>query len=303
MLHVTNGDSVSLDRSGLGGQVLIWRDVLHDGPVPAGLAFDELTRLRSIFLGSVWPGSAPEESLAQRDATLARFEEHEEVVLWFEHDLFDQLQLIQILDWLHARSASATRLSMISVDRYLGNLTGDQLAALWPNRHTITAREFDLAVDAWRAFRAPDPIDLEALLRRDTSALPFLAGAMRRHLQQFPSVENGLARTEQQILELVEEGQNDFRKLFRADQQREERIFMGDTSFARYIHGLATCRRPLLIDEDGVYRITPTGREVLAAQADHVRLNGINRWLGGVHLSGTEALWRWNERAQRLVRH
>jgi hypothetical protein len=122
-------------------------------------------------------------------------------------------------------------------------------------------------------------------------------------LQQFPSVENGLARTERQILQLVDEGRTDFPSLFRADQQREERIFMGDTSFARYVRGLSDCRHPLLQDAEGGYSLTPTGRELLASRADHVRLNGINRWLGGVHLVGAEALWRWDERTQRLARH
>jgi hypothetical protein len=303
MLHVTNGTSVSLDRTGLGGEILAWVDVLHEGPVPAGLGQSALSRLRGIFLDSVWPGDSPAaDTLARRDRTLARFTEHEEVALWFEHDLYDQLQLIQILDWFHGRTSGTTRLSLICVDRYLGSLTGQQLATLWPSRHTVTSAEFDLAGEAWRAFRSPDPMELEHLRQRDTGALPFLAGALLRHLQQFPSVENGLARTERQILGLVDAGRSDFASLFRADQQREERIFMGDASFARYVRGLSECRQPLLRDADG-YSLTPNGREVLAGRADHVRLNGINRWLGGVHLLGAEALWRWDEARQRLVRH
>ena len=239
MLHVTNGASVSLDRTGLGGEILTWQDVLHEGPVPAGLGQEELSRLRGIFLDSAWPGpSSAAEVLAQRDRALARFTEHEEVALWFEHDLYDQLQLIQILDWFHGRASGTTRLSLISIDDYLGRLTGEQLATLWTGRHTITPAELDLAAEAWHAFRSPDPIDLENLLGSDTLALPFLAGALLRHLQQFPSVENGLARTERQILELVDDGRTSFGSLFRADQQREERIFMGDGSFARYVRGL-----------------------------------------------------------------
>jgi hypothetical protein len=303
MLHVTNGTSVSLDRTGLGGDILTWVDVLHEGPVPAGLGQSELSRLRGIFLDGVWPGDSPAaDALAQRDRTLERFTEHEEVALWFEHDLYDQLQLIQILDWFHGRTSGTTRLSLICVDRYLGSLTGQQLATLWPSRHTVTSAEFDLAAEAWLAFRSPDPMELEHLRHEDTGALPFLAGALLRHLQQFPSVESGLARTERQILDLVDAGRSDFASLFRADQQREERIFMGDASFARYVRSLSECRHPLLRDADG-YSLTPTGREVLAGRADHVRLNGINRWLGGVHLLGAEALWRWDEAGQRLVRH
>ena len=346
MLHVTNGVSVSLDRSGLSGEILAWVDALHEGPVPAGLGLNDLSRLRAKFLDYVWPGArSAAEILSNRDRALGRFAEHEEVTLWFEHDLYDQLQLIQILDWFcHtgipacvARAflpvsgvstfpgppvagvrgvgqavspagignpACATpRLSLISIDKHLGELTGPQLAGLWPRRHTVSDAELRLAAAAWRAFRAPDPVGIEELLRSDTSALPFLSGALLRHLQQFPSVENGLSRSERQILELVEAGTRDLASLVTADRAREERIFMGDTTFARYVSGLAECRHPLLASAGGGYDLTRTGREVLACRADHIRLNGINRWLGGVHLVGAEALWRWDERRQRLVAH
>src|SRR4051794_21312582 len=139
MLHVTNGTSVSLDSSGLGGEILVWADVLHEGPVPSGLGFDELTRLRGKFLDSALP--APDsavENLLGRDATLSRFAEHQEVTLWFEHDLFDQLQLIQILDWFHEQTNRTTPVNLICIDSYLGHLTGAQLAELWPTRHAVT---------------------------------------------------------------------------------------------------------------------------------------------------------------------
>jgi hypothetical protein len=302
MLHVTNGSSVSLDASGLAGKVLVWADVLHEGPVPSGLKLDELTRIRARFLDSAWPGEPPASaSLAQRDRTLAESAANDDVTLWFEHDLYDQLQLIQILDWFRGRESS--RLSLICIDSYLGRLTGPQLANLWPHRKPVTAAELDLASAAWKAFRSPDPTDIERLLRTDTSALPFLAGALFRHLQQFPSVENGLSRTEYQILELIDAGQRDFPSLFPADQLREERIFMGDAVFHRYLDGLSYCRNPLLREERGLYRLTPIGREVLARSADHIRLNGINRWLGGVHLHGPEALWRWDDGSRKLVPH
>src|SRR5579871_3022133 len=114
MLHVTNGSSVSLDRTGLGGEILTWVDVLHEGPVPAGLGLAELSRLRGIFLDGAWPREpSAVDTLEERDRALSRFTEHEEVALWFEHDLYDQLQLIQILDWLRDRTAGRTRLSLI----------------------------------------------------------------------------------------------------------------------------------------------------------------------------------------------
>jgi hypothetical protein len=78
---------------------------------------------------------------------------------------------------------------------------------------------------------------------------------------------------------------------------------MGDSTFERYLRGLSGCRHPLMEERHAKYYLTEAGRDVLGARADHVHLNGVNRWLGGVHLNGDEVLWRWDERARRLVRH
>jgi hypothetical protein len=278
----------------LGGEVLAWIDVLHEGPVPATLDEAELRRVRGDFLDAEWAGAMPAElELAHRDALLAA---HEEIALWFEHDLYDQLQLIQILDRVRGRDVS-----LICTDRYLGPMTARELAALWPKRHAVSETEYAVASRAWRAFCSPDPTEIEQVLSSDTSALPFLAGALRRHLQQFPAVESGLARTERQILRVAAEGGHTFATLFCAEQGLEERIFMGDTSLRRWIRGLIECRHPLLQSDQGVYRLTSLGREALAGKIDQVRINGINRWLGGVHLSGNETMWRWHETAGRLL--
>jgi hypothetical protein len=49
-------------------------------------------------------------------------------------------------------------------------------------------------------------------------------------------------------------------------------------------------------------RLRPTAarRRVLAGQADHVDLNGVDRWVGGVHLHGA-ARWRWDEGSESIV--
>ena len=205
MLHVTNGESVSLAETGLGGEVLCGE-------------------IRCTARASRWNLDA------------------EEIVLWFEHDLFDQAQLIEILARLRGRQG----VSLICTDRYLGPLTGAQLRELWPLRHAVTAAEFALGGGGVGGVQSGDPAAIEMLLAGDTSALPFLAGALRRHLQQLPSVENGLARTERQILEIAAEGGHTFHTLFPALARREERIFLGDDRVRDWIRGLVECRTPLL---------------------------------------------------------
>lgn len=332
VLHVTNGDAAAepLRRAGLGGEVLAWRDVLHEGPVPAGLPPAELNRVRARFLAERgWAefGEALRD-LDARDRTLTDAAAGGgEVVLWFEHDLYDQLQLLQVLDLLADADAVRGRVSLVCIGSFpgvepfhgLGQLTPEQLAVLHPGRAAVADAQWALARAAWAAFRAPDPAEIERVLAGDTGALPFLRGALLRHLEQFPAADDGLARTERQILEAVAAGAAGPRELFLADQAREERVFMGDATLWGYVRGLADGPEPLLRvagggpfrlpgpDGDGAgfreqrLELTERGRAVLRGEADRLRPGGTDRWLGGVHLRG-DAPWRWDREARRLVR-
>ena len=124
MLHITNGDCAAelIRACGIGGDVLPWRDVLHEGPVPAGLELRELSLLRASYIAEQGWGELAQvqDRFHERDRTLADLVRHEEVVLWFEHDLYDQLQLLQLLDWLGAADRSGTCISLICINRYPG---------------------------------------------------------------------------------------------------------------------------------------------------------------------------------------
>jgi hypothetical protein len=327
-LHVTNGDAAAepLRRSGIGGEVLPWRDVLHEGPVPAGLAPAELNRERARFLAER-SRAEPDGVLREvdaRDRTLAAAAAGgREVVLWFEHDLYDQLQLLQVLDLLAGTEAARGRVSLVCIGEFpgvepfhgLGQLSPEQLASLHPGRAPVTDAQWSLARAAWAAFRAPDPAEIERVLAGDTGALPFLRGALLRHLEQFPAVGDGLSRTERQVLEAVAGGAARPGEVFLADRAREERVFMGDTTLWGHVHGLAAGPEPLLRvagggplpDPDGpAFRgqrleLTERGAAVLRGEADRLASGEVDRWLGGVHLRGA-ARWRWDREARGLVR-
>jgi hypothetical protein len=176
----------------------------------------------------------------------------------------------------------------------------EELVPLYETRHAVTPSEFQIAQAAWTAFCSPDPAGLVELLSGDTSALPFLRSALLRHLQQFPALDNGLSRTERQILHLTWAGLREFKDLFPAAQKLEEAVWMGDDTFLRHAKGLATARQPLLRSGDGHFEITTFGQRVLSGQEDHVRVNGIDRWLGGVHLRLNAPVWRWDEAARTI---
>jgi hypothetical protein len=294
MLHITNGTSVSLGESGLGGEVLVWRDSLPDGPVPRGLDLDALTEVRATFLTRFF-GIHPEDvrqDLAERNRDLRAWRDHDEVVLWFEHDLFDQLQLLQLLDYFASQKDAAGRVSLVQADTYLGHLAAEKLAELFPSRQLVSAEQFEFGADAWAAFREPAPSKVAEFAAR--AELPYVAPAFRRLLEEFPSTRNGLGRTQQQMLEAVDAtGPMPLRAAFVESQKREEAMFLGDSSFFAYARELASCANPLLSIHGDQASITHAGKEVLDGRVDHIELNGIDRWIGGVHLT-PDRVWRWN---------
>ena len=330
MLHVTNG-SVALSRLhdlGVPGEIIPWDDVLHEGPVPAGLSDDELRHLRAGFLGSNWDDAAGiERSLKARDERLLAGAAGDEVVLWFEHDLYDQLHVLQVLDHL-ARLAPArsARVTAILADDYLTAQPDEQLHAWFDARREVSEGQWHAAAAAWSAFRASDPAALSSF--DHPGAWPSLRAGLRRHLQQFPSLHTGLSRTEAQTLAALVNGALPLRTAFRdANHEVEDAVFMGDLGWWYHIRTLITGPRPLLAvvgaapadfndpdwwnDDDGApaLSITDDGARVLAGEADRVAMNGIDRWLGGVHLfappaaanSAPAPLWRWDEARGMLL--
>jgi hypothetical protein len=319
-LHVTNGDCAADTLRTIADEpVTTTCDVLHEGPCPP-VDGDPWYDVRARFLSDSY-GARFEETkrgLRETDDTIAAAGE---VVLWFEHDLFDQLLLIRLLDLLgRGRPAPARRASMIcigafpGIDRFvgLGQLTGAQLATLIGTEVAVSADQFAVAAEAWRAFRSPDPAAILRTARQPrTSVLPFLGDALLRLLAEFPSAANGLSRTEQLALEALLAGPHAAAALFAAAQAPEPRPFMGDRTFFDMLGRMGSARVPLVTvegrdaDADPRQRriaITDAGRAVLAGRADHVRLNGVDVWRGGIHLTGSDrSPWRWDTGAETLV--
>jgi hypothetical protein len=322
-LHVTNGDcAASVLRTFLTDPVAIQADVLHEGPAPA-LDDDAWLDVRAQFLAGGGPGySNIRASLAASDQMLDQAARYNRVVLWFEHDLFDQLQVVRTLSRLGRQSDAAARTSLICIDRFpgvepfygLGQLNAGQLSSLEHTGHPVTPNQFETCSRIWKAFRASDPSELNALWQADAEALrelPFLHQAIGRFLAEYPSTKNGLSRTCHCAVEELAAAPLDAGELFRRVQARESRPFMGDSPFFGHLRRLAAAGRPLLTiepsaDDDDLrgrqLALTSDGRATLNGELDAIAQNGIDEWRGGVHLHGSgRSPWRWDGVRETLV--
>jgi hypothetical protein len=277
VLHVTNGDAAAADLRAL-GEVLPWRDVLHEGPVRA---VDDATFRdeRARFLAAAFGADAGEvrADLEARDACLAAVDASTPVVLWFEDDLYDQLQLIEVLSRL---AAAGPEIRLAHLPRGPRTHLELRLRAA----RALTDAEIELARRAWNAVRAPEPAAVEQLWLAGTPGLPDLAPALERLLEEHPATTDGLARSERQVVWSLAAGPLSPHDLFLAATAPEERPFLGDAVLWWRAERLA----PLVVRDDvGRFELGPGGSPAL------------DRWVGGVHHAGAPA-WLWDPAARRV---
>lgn len=327
MLHIHNGDSTAntMREAGFPGEHLAFREALALGPAPQVTTPGEWLDARANYLaaGSGLDASRVRADLVRLDEALNTAGDHAEVTLWFEHDLLCQINLSYLLTRFARRETNGTRLSLICIGEYagienfrgLGELTAEQMAALFDARHEVNDAEKRVAEAAWSAYCSPDPRAIERLAAEDTSALPYLKGALSQHLARFPSLHNGLSHAENRLLAFVADGEASFARLCRKFFDAEPAYGLGDYAAWEDLQHMAQAAQPLIIisgfdegDEASfasrIYRasfaITDAGKAVLNGERDFIETNGVDHWLGGVHLR-SDQVWRWDESSQTLV--
>jgi hypothetical protein len=323
VLHVVNGGSTAelLRGSGIAGELLPWEDILMEGPAPSDPGTAEDWNRRAVYLDGHL-GIDPARYLEGMRRCLAALEgiaAHDEVVLWFEEDLFCQVHLVFLLNWLAERDFGGTRLTLICPPEPLGGTRPESLARLFVERETVSIERLALARTAWAAYAGADPRALEAVLDEDFSPWPLLRRGIVCHLQRFPSAATGLNAVETAALQTLGATPMRFPNLFRAVSSAEDtrHLGMGDVQFAACLEELSRSDHALLridgrqpatdggerLAQPGAWRISATSRaaEALAGRHDRVALLGLDRWLGGVALTGDDVTWRWDGASDRLM--
>ncbi|CAG7650564.1 sigma-70 family RNA polymerase sigma factor [Paenibacillus allorhizosphaerae] len=331
MLHIVNGDSVAekLRQGVVQGDILVWREIYPEGPVTAGPVRPAERQARASYLEKAM-GIPTTEYIRLSEAQekeLNEFGKYKEVVLWFEHDLFDQTMLCYLLHWFARQTLGKTTLSLLSIGTFpgielfrgLGQLSVSQLKTLSGTWQTIGQSELALGSTVWEAYCSPDPGELAQLINEEnTTALPFVHDAFQLHLSRFPSTFNGLGVVEQTTLELVQCGLDRPTDLFEQAGNKLHWLGMGDLQYWRSLANMSQGASPLLkLEGQEMFpsystpspsfrqckvAMTELGKRVMEGKEDWVAVNGIDEWYGGVHLQGRSAAWRWDRTRNTVVK-
>jgi hypothetical protein len=154
-----------------------------------------------------------------------------------------------------------------------------------------------------------DPRALPFLTKR-IKAMPFLAGALERQLEELPDPTSGLSRTERQVLAAIARGEATATALVKATHAIDPRYPITDVVLLWTLHVLGRCGfidgapegapSPAAVQAINV-SVTARGREALAGAIDRVHECGIDDWRGGVQLTGKGPVWRWDGAQRRLI--
>jgi hypothetical protein len=323
-LHIRCGSDIrtALEVAGFSGDFLEYSDALCQGPV---VEADTWLDQRAAFLASAYgwhTGQSAEQEAdklrhaEERLASAARL--YERVVIWVEHDSYDQLVLARCL----AQFAEATprRLDLISVERYpggarfigLGQLPPESLRLLWDERKPVSAAQLDIGRVIWSLLRRDDPAPLAMAARSGLPDLPQMASALRRHCQEFPWLRDGLSLTERLVLQLLSERSRTVSEVFSVlMRDREPLPWLGDVMLSFILRSMQAVSARVFTGafDDGPQNwpherltITDLGRAVSAGEVDWLSLSPPDRWLGGVCISSTRPCWRWNEQSGITVK-
>ncbi len=103
-LHIVNGDSTAklLSKSSINGDIVVWREMLCEGPVINDVGTDNFWKIRYDFYENELGIKKLDyfDNSIKEIIKLEDLEGYKEVVLWFEYDLFCQVNLMALCFYL-----------------------------------------------------------------------------------------------------------------------------------------------------------------------------------------------------------
>ena len=143
------------------------------------------------------------------------------IEIWVDPRPNDQLVLIWLLDLLRPYKEITTKLSLVHTDDKAANYAPESVAKWKLPAFKVTESHLVMASRAWKAYRAQTPESCFDLLMTDLTILPRLRPALIALLEELPDSVTGLGATEMDILDFVNDGHTDPRRVTEAWWMRD----------------------------------------------------------------------------------
>lgn len=253
ILHITNGDSCTnyLKSLHFEGNFITWREMLCEGKTSIDVGSESFWKTRFDFLKSYYKVTKKTfiDFTLKEYRTLCQTKGQKEIVLWFEYDLFCQINMIAILSWIK-RFRKGEKVTLVcsgdvegsAKKLALGELTPEQIQQHFENRIELSIDDIEYADYVWQLYCSDSPLRLETV-NQFNPANPFyyLDDALNMHLKRFPSIENGLNVVENYIIQTAAETQPKSKNQLIGNLLKNQEVLgFGDLQYALKLEKLKT---------------------------------------------------------------
>ncbi|WP_115462833.1 DUF1835 domain-containing protein [Winogradskyella aurantiaca] len=289
ILHITNGDNLTdyLRELDFNDPIVTWQEMLCEGPTIAAIDSKEFFKIRRTFLKDFYNIEVNEQELFQELAKLNKANDYDEIVLWFEYDLFCHINMIGVINLLHQKEIN-TNLSLVCSGRIKGEkslkglseLTQDQLLLHYRDRVQLTNDDKKLAIALWRTYCGKDHNIFKPYITKPSN-FEYMGSCLKAHLKRFPDQNNGLSTIETNILKLIRDVDvKSVHHLLGYILNYQGYYGFGDVQFERIINNL----KPFFLQSQNGLELNREGHEAIlghhkVAQKvnNHMVYGGVNR--------------------------
>ncbi len=234
--NILNGDALacSFPDTKIEGNIIVVREALIDG------------ELSGDNLHDFWQSRAKSLKTTATEYNNAVVKEFEKILnaaddsefnLWFEYDLFCQVNMWFVLSIINSLSIKRKVFAVYTshldkTSKYFWNGFGpansDELKVCYANRISLSNADIHFGQELWEAYKNGNLEELTNLSMHQSSAFPYVQGVVKAHVDRFP--KNGTkGRPEKVIEDITKNISTDFNKVFKEFWKRESIYGFGDS--------------------------------------------------------------------------
>lgn len=292
ILHITNGDSTTnyLKKLNFSGDFITWREMLCEGKTTTDVGSESFWKNRYNFFKTSYKVTKQKfiDFTVKEYRSLCNKKNTDEIVLWFEHDLFCQINMIAVISWLkryrqgyHITLVCSGKVKNSKKLKGLGELSEKQIQERYKNRVTLTQDDIEYADYIWQLYCSDSPLRLESVYKFDpTSPFQYLASAIEAHILRFPYLENGLNKIENTILQTANNGKFATKEKLVGKLLKEQETYgFGDLQYENKLQNLSK-----LFTSFNPVKLSRKGKQVLENQLNfYSQIRSDEAFLGGAN--------------------
>lgn len=240
--HILNGDALLHQLADLNEPKIVMRECLVEGDV-SGATLDDFFKTREKVFQDYYqisPDGYRRHSV-QEMQKINSIAEQDDIFLWFENDLFCQVNLWFILYYLNQR-LNASKLFLVTPikDSWkgFGALTNNELMESLYAASTLNPDDQSALVYLWIAYTRSDWDDLKLHGSRLKDKIDHIEDVIQAHIERFPTTCE-LGRPQKALLKIMGELEDPtFPEIFKAFCQDEGIYGFGDMQVSRLLKEL-----------------------------------------------------------------